>query len=99
MLLAWKVSTEQQLSNIQINKLKGVNENVDAIYETIRSAALIIYGQYLSDGSEQKIELNQTVVKNLSLKLHNNQETPSELWFDELQSSIYEIFKVSNDFF
>lgn len=96
--VAWKASTEQQLANVQINKMKGIHENVDSTYENIRSAAIGIFNQYLGDKSEQKIEVSSTAVQSLCIKLRSTAEPPSDLWFDEIQSIVYEMFKTREDF-
>lgn len=93
--LGWKISVEQQLSDMQINKIKGLNENTSAVYENIRSTATNLYDQYLGDKREQKIDINPTLVHKLYFKIKNVSETPSELWFDDIQMALFEKLKVT----
>lgn len=94
-ILGWKISVEQQLSNIQINKIKGVYENVDGVYDNVRTAAMSLFEQYLTEKSEQKIDLNPSLVQTLYFRIKNLDEPPSELWFDDVQNAVYETLKVS----
>ncbi|KRT79913.1 hypothetical protein AMK59_7365, partial [Oryctes borbonicus] len=94
----WKISVEQQLSDMQINKLKGLNENMSAVYESIRSTATSLYDQYLGDKREQKIDINPTLVHKLYFKIKNLSETPSELWFDEIQMALFDKLKTGEEF-
>lgn len=90
----WKVSVEQQLSDIHINKMKSLNENTASIYENIRSTALSIYDQYLGDKSQQRIQLKPSLVQTLFFKIRNLTEPPSELWFDDVQAAVCEKLQV-----
>lgn len=85
-ILGWKVSVEQQLSDLHLNKLKGGLDNTAAIYDNIRSTAFSIYEQYLGEKAEQKVQLKPTVVQTLHFKIRNLSETPSELWFEQVSS-------------
>ncbi|XP_022907033.2 sorting nexin-13-like [Onthophagus taurus] len=94
----WKISVEQQLSNVHINKIKGVNDNSNAIFETIRATALSLYDQYLGDRKEQKLDINAGLVHKLYFKIKNVSEEPTELWFDDIQTQIYEKLKTEDDY-
>ncbi|XP_017768744.1 PREDICTED: sorting nexin-13-like isoform X2 [Nicrophorus vespilloides] len=94
----WKVSVEQQLSDIQINKMKGLNENSNSVYENIRSTAMNIYEQYLGDKDEHKVDISATLIHKLFFRIRNLTEAPSELWFDDVQKAIYEKMKVCDEF-
>ncbi|KAJ3654689.1 hypothetical protein Zmor_013862 [Zophobas morio] len=91
----WKVSVEQQLSDLHINKLKGTNENPAPTYEAIRSTAQSIYNQYLGEKSDQRVYVKPALSQSLHFKIRNLNEIPSELWFDEVQQAIYD--KIEND--
>ncbi|XP_018577466.1 sorting nexin-13 isoform X2 [Anoplophora glabripennis] len=92
----WKVSVEQQISDLHLNRTKLSTENVSSIYESIRSTALSIYEQYLGEKCEQKILLKQSLVQELYFKIRNLNETPSELWFDKILEAMYE--KIEKEF-
>lgn len=94
----WKVSVEQQLSDLHINKIKGINDNPTSVYEAIRSTALSIYTQYLGEKSEQRVQVKPALAQSLYFKIRNLNETPSEAWFDEVQNAIYEKMENSDDF-
>ncbi|KAJ8917534.1 hypothetical protein NQ315_005583 [Exocentrus adspersus] len=87
---AWKVSVEQQLSDLHLNKTKLSAENISSIYDNIRSTALSIYEQYLGEKCEQRIQLKQSLLQELHFKIRNLNETPSELWFDKVYEAVYE---------
>lgn len=89
-ILGWKVSVEQQISDLHLNRSKLSTENVSAVYESIRSTALSIYEQYLGEKSEQKIQLKQSLVQELHFKIRNLNETPSELWFDRIMEAMFD---------
>ncbi|XP_065164268.1 sorting nexin-13-like isoform X2 [Atheta coriaria] len=95
----WKVSVEQQLCDLQLNKMKGIsNDNAASIYENIRSTAASIYDQYIGDKSEYKIDVNQGIVHKLFFRIRNINEEPSELWFDDVQKAIFDIMQSHEDF-
>ncbi|EFA04766.2 sorting nexin-13 [Tribolium castaneum] len=91
----WKVSVEQQLSDLHINKIKGASDNSSAVFEEIRSTALSIYNQYLGEKSDQRVVIKPALTQSLFFKIRNLNEIPSELWFDEVQQAIYD--KMEND--
>ncbi|XP_056629792.1 sorting nexin-13-like isoform X1 [Diorhabda sublineata] len=93
----WKVSVEQQLSDLHLTKLiKGSTENLNSTYENIRSTALSIYEQYLGDKTEQKVQIKPAIVQTLHFKIRNLNEIPSETWFDTVLEATYE--KMENNF-
>lgn len=94
----WKVSVEQQLSDLHRNKMKGVNLNSGDIYDNIRSTALSIYDQYLGEKRQFKVDLNSNLVHNLFFKIKKQGELPSEQWFDEIQSAIYDVLQNQPEF-
>lgn len=92
----WKVSVEQQLSDLHINRIiKGSSENSAPIYEAIRSTAQSIYNQYLGDKSDQHVQIKPALSQSLYFKIRNLNEIPSELWFDEVQQALFD--KMEND--
>lgn len=86
----WKVSVEQQLSDIHINKMKGITENIQSVYNTIRTTAHSIFDQYLGEKAEQRVQIKPALVQSLHFKIRNLSEVPSDLWFDEVQQYIYD---------
>ncbi|XP_028146274.2 sorting nexin-13 isoform X1 [Diabrotica virgifera virgifera] len=87
----WKVSVEQQLSNLHLTKIiKGTTESVGPIYENIRSTALSIYDQYLGEKIEQRVQIKPALIQALHFKIRNLNETPSETWFDGVLEATYE---------
>lgn len=58
--------------------------------EGIRSTALSIYEQYLGEKSEQRVQMKPSLSQALYFKIRNLNETPSELWFDNVIEVIYE---------
>lgn len=91
-IYGWKVSAEQQISDIELQKLQGnetdtsKSRNLDL--ENLKEAAVKIYQQYLSDKASIRLQLDDTLVKNLSARMKS--ETVRETWFDELQNCCYE---------
>ncbi|XP_072388224.1 sorting nexin-13-like isoform X4 [Diabrotica undecimpunctata] len=91
LLHGWKVSVEQQLSNLHLTKIiKGSTESFGPIYENIRSTALSIYDQYLGEKIEQRVQIKPTLIQALHFKIRNLNETPSETWFDGVLEATYE---------
>ncbi|KAF5282763.1 hypothetical protein FQR65_LT02760 [Abscondita terminalis] len=86
----WKISVEQQLSDMHINKIKSSSESISAMYDNIRTTALNIYDQYLGDKAQHKIYVKPFLVQSLFFKIKNLTEPPSELWFDEVQAAVYD---------
>lgn len=86
----WKISVEQQLSDLHINRMKSLSENISAMYENIRTTALNIYDQYLGDKAQHKIYVKPSLVQSLFFKIKNLTEPPSDLWFDDVQAAVYD---------
>lgn len=91
----WRISVEQQLSDLHLNKMKEATENISAIYDTIRSTASSIYDQYLGDKCDEKVQVKANIQQRLHFKIRNLNEMPTELWFDEVQKAVYD--KMEND--
>lgn len=58
--------------------------------EGIRSTALSIYEQYLGEKSEQRVQMKPSLSQTLYFKIRNLNETPSELWFDNIIEVLFE---------
>lgn len=93
----WKVSVEQQLSNLHLSQTKNVQE-INSIYETIRSSASNMFEEYISDRTKHKIELRPNLVQELHFKIKNLSKPPSELWFDDVQNEIFNKMKTQEEF-
>ncbi|XP_012252806.2 sorting nexin-13-like isoform X1 [Athalia rosae] len=97
-IYGWKVSAEQQISDIELQKLQGngtdhglKSKNIDL--ENLKEAALKIYQQYLSDKASIRLQLDDALVKNLISRIKS--ETVRETWFDDLQTCCYD--KLQNE--
>nr|CAH7757697.1 unnamed protein product [Callosobruchus chinensis] len=86
---AWKVSVEQQLLDLQVNKMKVSGENVAIVYDNIRSTALSIFEQYLGEKCEHRVELKPALVQTLHFKIRNLNEVPCASWFDNVLEVVY----------
>ncbi|XP_057319343.1 sorting nexin-13-like isoform X2 [Microplitis mediator] len=97
-IYGWKVSAEQQISDIELQKLHsykttGNSRRKNINLENLKEAASKIYQQYLSDKASVKLLLDDSLVKNLLTRIRT--ETVKETWFDELQVCCYE--KLQNE--
>ncbi|XP_069691932.1 sorting nexin-13-like [Periplaneta americana] len=91
----WRVSAEQQISDIELQKLKVSGDGRQAkaqppnpTWENMKEAAYSIYEQYLSEKASPRLKLEESIVKKLVLRIRS--ELPNETWFDEVQSAVYE---------
>lgn len=88
----WKVSAEQVLSDIELQRLAGngtdsqKSRNVDL--ENLKEAAVKIYQQYLGDKASVRLQLDDVLVKTLASRI--KYEYIRETWFDELQICCYD---------
>lgn len=64
--------------------MKGVTENVQTVYNTIRTTAQSIFDQYLGEKAEHRVQIKPSLVQSLHFKIRNLNEVPSDLWFDEV---------------
>lgn len=96
--VGWKVTAEQQIANIECNKMKGINENTNIVYDKIRETAFNIYDQYLSEKSQHKLDIHPKLVQTLFFRIKNLTDQPSELWFDDIQKFIYDKMQTQDDF-
>ncbi|XP_043510424.1 sorting nexin-13-like isoform X2 [Frieseomelitta varia] len=100
-IYGWRVSAEQQISNIELQKLHVAQatpalvgtkrKNTDL--ENLKEAATKIYQQYLSDKASPKLQLDDALVKTLLTRIRT--EPVKETWFDDLRSCCYE--KLQNE--
>ncbi|KAF7987405.1 hypothetical protein HCN44_003167 [Aphidius gifuensis] len=96
-IYGWRVSAEQQLSDIELYKINNKIQSTATInclkrkiynLNNLKDAALKIYQQYLSDKSSFKIKLDDVIVKKFIIRLKN--ESVKENWFDELSKCCYD---------
>ncbi|KDR10032.1 Sorting nexin-13 [Zootermopsis nevadensis] len=96
----WRVSAEQQISDMELQKLKTVGDDhhvkgqlPNLTLENMKEAAYSIYEQYLSEKASPRLKLDETIVKKLLFRIRS--EVPNETWFDEIQAAVYE--KLQNE--
>lgn len=100
-IYGWRVSAEQQISDIELQKIQSAQSGTSAIgtkrknadLDNLKEAATKIYQQYLSDKASPKLQLDDTLVK--SLLTRTKTESVKETWFDELRNCCYE--KLQNE--
>ncbi|XP_058808919.1 sorting nexin-13-like isoform X2 [Phymastichus coffea] len=100
-IYGWRVSAEQQISDIEVQKMQSAQagssssslRKKNADLDNLKEAALKIYQQYLSDKASMKLQLDDVLVKGLVIRMKS--ESVRETWFDELQACCYE--KLQNE--
>lgn len=101
-IYGWKVSAEQQISDIELQKIQSAQSGGPSVIGTkrkntdldnLKEAATKIYQQYLSDKASPKLQLDDTLVKSFLIKMKT--ESVKETWFDELRNCCYE--KLQNE--
>lgn len=100
-IYGWRVSAEQQISDIELQKIQSIQSGTGVIgtrrknvdLDNLKEAATKIYQQYLSDKASPKLQLDDTLVK--SLLTRTKTEPVKETWFDELRNCCYE--KLQNE--
>jgi len=100
-IYGWRVSAEQQISDIELQKIRSTQSSTNIIgvkrknadLDNLKEAATKIYQQYLSDKASPKLQLDDTLVK--SLLTRTKTESVKETWFDELRNCCYE--KLQNE--
>jgi len=100
-IYGWRVSAEQQISDIELQKIQSTQSGTGMIgvkrknadLDNLKEAATKIYQQYLSDKASPKLQLDDTLVKSLITK--TKVESVKETWFDELRNCCYE--KLQNE--
>lgn len=97
----WRVTAEQQISDVELQKLQSGQSGAGAIgarrrnadLDNLKEAATKIYQQYLSDKASPKLQLDDALVRGLLTRTRT--EPVKETWFDELRSCCYE--KLQNE--
>ncbi|XP_063234403.1 sorting nexin-13-like isoform X2 [Bacillus rossius redtenbacheri] len=97
----WKVSAEQQISDIELQKIKSsgdqkVPKALQPTLENMKEAAYSIFEQYLSDKASPRLKLDESIVKRLVFRIRS--EVPNETWFDEVQAAVYEKLQTEERF-
>lgn len=101
-IYGWRVSAEQQISDIELQKIQSAQSGGSGVIgarrknadlDNLKEAATKIYQQYLSDKASPKLQLDETLVKSLLTKTKT--ESVKETWFDELRNCCYE--KLQNE--
>ncbi|XP_076756780.1 sorting nexin-13 [Xylocopa sonorina] len=100
-IYGWRVSAEQQISDIELQKLHAAQANPSIIgakrkntdLDNLKEAATKIYQQYLSDKASPKLQLDDALVKTLLTRIRT--ESVKETWFDDLRICCYE--KLQNE--
>ncbi|EZA62302.1 Sorting nexin-13 [Ooceraea biroi] len=92
----WRVSAEQQISDIELQKIQSAQSGASMIgtrrknadLDNLKEAATKIYQQYLSDKASPRLQLDDALVR--SLLARTRTESVKETWFDELRNCCYE---------
>lgn len=101
-IYGWRVSAEQQISDIELQKIQSAQSGGSGVIgarrknadlDNLKEAATKIYQQYLSDKASPKLQLDETLVKSLLTKTKT--ESVKETWFDKLRNCCYE--KLQNE--
>lgn len=87
----YRVSAEQQISAV----FENPTEKADL--EMLREAANSIYTQYLSEKASPQLHLDERLVANLWEKIQN--DSPSEVVFDEIQARVLDLLQDDPQFF
>ena len=103
-IYGWRVSAEQQISNIELQKIHAAQagssipsarrRNTDL--ENLKEAATKIYQQYLSDKASPKLQLDDALVRALLTRIRS--ESVTETWFDDLRACCYEKLQTEDRF-
>lgn len=100
-IYGWRVSAEQQISDMELQKIQSAQPGASTIgarrknadLDNLKEAATKIYQQYLSDKASPKLQLDDALVKGLLTRTRT--ESVKETWFDELRNCCYE--KLQNE--
>ncbi|GLG99697.1 Sorting nexin-13 [Gryllus bimaculatus] len=86
----WRVSAEQQISDHELQKLKGSGDlkQTNPTLENMKEAAYSIFEQYLSEKASPRLRIEETLIKKLLFRMRS--EPPNETWFDEVQAAVYD---------
>lgn len=100
-IYGWRVSAEQQISDIELQKIHAAQAGSSVIgtkrkntdLENLKEAATKIYQQYLTEKASPKLQLDDVLVKTLLTRIRT--EPVKETWFDDLRACCYE--KLQNE--
>uniref|UniRef100_H3DK82 Sorting nexin 13 n=1 Tax=Tetraodon nigroviridis TaxID=99883 RepID=H3DK82_TETNG len=84
----YRVTAQQQLEAMQGWQKDG-KKQPSATKALLKSAALGVYEQYLSDKASPRVQVDQESVVNLGEKLQKDDPTPEI--FDEIQRNVYDL--------
>uniref|UniRef100_A0A0K2UHU8 Sorting nexin13like [Megachile rotundata] n=1 Tax=Lepeophtheirus salmonis TaxID=72036 RepID=A0A0K2UHU8_LEPSM len=87
----WKVSAEQRLQAIalqDLNSPSNTNQDKDVVFENMRESAHSIYEEYLSEKSNPRLRIDDTIIKKLLFRIRT--QPPDPEWFEETQIAVYD---------
>ncbi|XP_026088287.1 sorting nexin-13-like isoform X2 [Carassius auratus] len=85
----YRVTAQQQLEVLQSSQRDGKIQSSQTTKGLLRSAALGVYDQYLSDKASPRVEVDEASVTRLAQKLSKEDPTPEI--FDEIQKKVYDM--------
>uniref|UniRef100_A0A8C1WCU0 Sorting nexin 13 n=1 Tax=Cyprinus carpio TaxID=7962 RepID=A0A8C1WCU0_CYPCA len=85
----YRVTAQQQLEVLQNSQRDGKKQSSQTTKGLLRSAALGVYDQYLSEKASPRVEVDEASVTRLAQKL--NKEDPTPEIFDEIQKKVYDM--------
>ncbi|XP_016314765.1 sorting nexin-13-like isoform X6 [Sinocyclocheilus anshuiensis] len=85
----YRVTAQQQLEVLQSSQRDGKRQSSQTTKGLLRSAALGVYDQYLSEKASPRVEVDKAAVTRLAQKL--NKEDPTPEIFDEIQKKVYDM--------
>ncbi|XP_065220750.1 sorting nexin-13-like [Planococcus citri] len=88
----WKISAKQELSR---SSSKPKTEELKT-FEQLKSAAHLLYEQYLSEKSNLKLISDSLIVRSLYVRM--NTEAPKENWFDDVIQHLYSTLQNDDKF-
>uniref|UniRef100_A0A672KR57 Sorting nexin 13 n=1 Tax=Sinocyclocheilus grahami TaxID=75366 RepID=A0A672KR57_SINGR len=85
----YRVTAQQQLEVLQSSQRDGKRQSSQTTKGLLRSAALGVFDQYLSEKASPRVEVDEAAVTRLSQKLSKEDPTPEI--FDEIQKKVYDM--------
>ncbi|KAM6451054.1 sorting nexin-13 isoform 4-T4 [Liasis olivaceus] len=92
----YRVTAQKQLE-VLLNHLKDGMHQTTQTKGLLRTAAVGIYEQYLSEKASPRINIDDTLVAKLEEKLNNEDPTPEI--FDQIQRKVYELMLQDERFY
>lgn len=87
----YKLSAEQHLSNVHLNRVTRsgtlVASEAEHDLETVREAARDLFDQYLSERATNRVEFDESFLRKLKKQIETSNE-PSESLFDAVQTKV-----------